>query len=309
MGLKLKTNSEKEITNCQNNITDIKNEIKEKNDEKSDFQDEVSVIEKDKEEVKKYETLVTDNKELSLKIDNIKLTIENAKTKIDKYYNQLKFIKENEKIEETISEFDDKIRTLNSEKTDLNNNLSEIISEATATKATIEDIQTNIKKYQEQVKRDELLKEYGKCVARDGVPSFLLQKYRGLINIELEDMLSNVGFNIFFDEFLNLKQFDKIKPDAIINCLEGSGKQRVFAALSLKMALRTINTKSRPNFLLLDEVMGKLKGVSINEFNNLLELMKKKIDKIIIIEHYHEIPYDLLIEVKKDKNGVSSLTI
>ena len=308
MGLKLKTNSETEIENCNDNISNIKTEIKDKNNEISDFQDEVSLIEKDKEEVKKYESLVTDNKELSLKIDNIKLTIENAKTKIDKYYDQLKFIKENEKIEETISEFDDKIRILNSEKTDLNNCLSEIMSEATATKATIEDIQTNVKKYQEQVKRDELLKEYGKCVDRNGIPSFLLQKYRDLINLELEDMLTNVDFNVFFDETLNLKMYMKDTPQSIQNLLESSGSERVFGAIALKMALRTINTKSRPSLLLLDEIMGKFKNDMVDKFNFLLVSLKTKIDKIIIIEHVHQVPYDVLITVEKNK-GLSSLSI
>ena len=157
------------------------------------------------------------------------------------------------------------------------------MSEATATKATIEDIQTNVKKYQEQVKRDELLKEYGKCVDRNGIPSFLLQKYRDLINLELEDMLTNVDFNVFFDETLNLKMYMKDTPQSIQNLLESSGSERVFGAIALKMALRTINTKSRPSLLLLDEIMGKFKNDMVDKFNFLLVSLKTKIDKIIIL--------------------------
>ena len=309
MGLKLKTNSETEIENCNERIVKIKKDIKQFTEDKSGYQSEVYVIEQDKEEVKSYESLVTDNKELSLKIDNIKLTIENAKTKIDKYYGQLTNIKENEVIEENISELDTKIRTFNSEKTDLNNNLAEIMSEATATKSTIEDIQNNIKKYKEQVKRDELLKEYSKCVDRNGIPSFLLQKYRDLINLELEDMLTNVDFNVFFDETLNLKMYNKSFPNAIMNCLESSGMERTFAAIALKVALRNINTKSRPSLLFLDEVLGKLKGKSVDKFNTLLEILKTKIDKILIIEHTHEVPWDFLLEVQKNDKGISSITI
>jgi len=122
-------------------------------------------------------------------------------------------------------------------------------------------------------------------------------------------MLTNVDFNVFFDEHLNLKMYDKKTPSTIMNCLEGSGKERTFTAIALKQALSTINTKSRPSLLLLDEVMGKLKGKSILEFNNLIRQLKNKIDKIIIIEHNHEIDYDQIINVEKDENGVSSLTI
>ena len=55
--------------------------------------------------------------------------------------------------------------------------------------------------------------------------------------------------------------------------------------------------------------MGKLKGESVEKFNFLLNTLKSKIDKIIIIEHTHHIDWDLFISVDKDKNGVSSLTI
>jgi hypothetical protein len=42
------------------------------------------------------------------------------------------------------------------------------------------------------------------------------------------------------------------------NAIESSGKERTFCALVLKIALRQINVKSRPNFIILDEIMGKL---------------------------------------------------
>jgi len=309
MGLKIKTTSETTIKIIEDNIKSINQNIKDKENEKSKKQTEVSVIEKDKEEVKTYETLSQENKELSLKIENIKLTIENAKTKIDKYYDQLKYIDENKVIEVKISEYDSKISELNSEKTDLNENLAEIMKEAAMTKTTIQDIQNNIKKYQEQVKREELLKEYQKLVHRDGLPSYLLQKSKDLINIELDDMLTTVDFTIFFDEFLNLKMYMRNSPWAVQNCLEGSGKERTFAAVSLKIALRSINNKSKPNILLMDEVMLKLKGESVNQFNSLLLELKKKINKIIIIEHVHEVPYDMIIEVEKNKDGISSLSV
>lgn len=308
-GIKIKDASKQSIIDIEDNIKSIKQSIKDKGIEKSDIQDKVYIIEQDKNEVKMYETLMQENKELSLKIENIKLTIENAKTKIDKYYDQLKYIDENAIIEERISELNESIKEQNSNKDDLNENLAEIMKEASVTKTTIVDIQNNIKKYQEQVKRDELLKEYGKAIHRDGIPSYMLLKHRDLINVEMEDLLSNVDFNVYFDEYLDLKMFNKLFPNAIQSSLTGSGMERTFTAVVLKIALRNINTKSKPNILLLDEVMGKLKGQSVDKFNFLLNTLKTKIDKILIIEHTHNIDYDILISVEKDKNGVSSLNI
>ena len=308
-GLKIKITSEETILTINQEIRSIKQEIKKSGDEKSDIQDNVYLIEGDKEEVKKYDFLMQENKELTLKIENVKLTIENAKSKIDKYYNQIKYIDENKVINLSISVLDEEITEKNDEKVELTNKLAEIMKEASVTKDAIKDIQNNVKKYKAQKKRDELLKEYQKCVSRDGLPTFLLQKSRELINIEMNDMLTNLDFDVFFDEYLNLKMYMKKTPLAIQNTLEGSGKERTFAAIVLKMALRTINNKSRPNIFLMDEVMLKLKGKSVKQFNDLLLFLKTKIDKIIIIEHVHQIPFDIMIEVEKNEDGVSSLTI
>lgn len=308
-GINIKNNSLSSISNIEQLILDLKKDIKDKSLEISDTQDKVSIIEKDRDEVDLYNTLNQNNVELILKMDNIKLTIENAKNKIDKYYNQLKFIKDNELIESAISRFDFKLDELNLEKTECNDKIANVMKDASLIKANIESIQKNIQAYKEQIKRDELLKEYNKCLMRDGIPTFLLQKYRNLINIEIEDLLTNVDFNVFFDESLVLKMYKKDFPNAIQNCLEGSGMERTFAALVLKTALRSINMRSKPRLLLLDECMGKLKGESVEKFNFLLNTLKSKIDKIIIIEHTHHIDWDLFISVDKDKNGVSSLTI
>ena len=122
-------------------------------------------------------------------------------------------------------------------------------------------------------------------------------------------MLTNLDFNVFFDEYLNLKMYMKKFPNSIQNALEGSGKERTFAAIVLKMALRTINHKSRPNIFLMDEVMLKLKGKSVEQFNDLLLNLKNKIDKMIIIEHVHSVPYQTLINITKNDQGISSLSI
>jgi energy-coupling factor transporter ATP-binding protein EcfA2 len=72
------------------------------------------------------------------------------------------------------------------------------------------------------------------------------------------------------------------------------------------MSLRKINNKSKPNIILVDEIINKIVDKSVDEFIDLLYELKKHINKIIIIEHVHQMKYDYLINVKKDKNGISS---
>lgn len=94
-----------------------------------------------------------------------------------------------------------------------------------------------------------------------------------------------------------------------MHVLNGSGKQRTFIALALRLALRTINTTCVNDLLFLDELMGKLVENSVEEFIELLDEIKTKISKVFIVEHaYSEfLNPDFVLEVKKDEKGVSSI--
>ena len=116
-------------------------------------------------------------------------------------------------------------------------------------------------------------------------------------------------FNLYFDEELTLKLAHDIKIEAPQNAIESSGMERSFAAVALKIALRKINGKSRPNFVMMDEIMGKLLNASVDKFIVLIDNIKTQVDKLIIIEHIHPINYDILIEISKNEFGVSSLKI
>lgn len=245
---------------------------------------------------------------LQLNIDNYKLKIREVEQSIDKYKEYEFQIKENVEIQIKIDDIDKNISDLKFNISENTKYISNINKEIALKEKEVENINKRIEKFIEQRKKEELMKEYQKCISRDGIPTYLLKKSIHLINKELGDLLSEVDFTLFFDESLNLKMSMDERLDVAQNAIESSGKERTFCALALKMALRQINVKSRPNFLILDEIMGKLIENSISEFLLLLETIKTKIDKVIIIEHTNPINFDGLISVTKDENLISSLT-
>jgi len=103
----------------------------------------------------------------------------------------------------------------------------------------------------------------------------------------------------------------KDNPENIQSVISGSGMERVFACICLRLALRFINNRSRPNILLLDELFGKLSEKNAENFVRLMNKVKEDIDKIIIIEHAHGdlINPDHIIKVDKDANGNSIITV
>ena len=132
-----------------------------------------------------------------------------------------------------------------------------------------------------------------------------------LINKIMEVLLSTAQFNVWLDgEELRPKLVYNSRPESIIDCISASGKERTFSSVAIKFALNQINVKSKPSLFLLDEVMGKLdmEG-SVDEFIEILQLLKNSLKKLLIVEHVHEINPDYIIRVECDENGISHLNI
>jgi energy-coupling factor transporter ATP-binding protein EcfA2 len=55
--------------------------------------------------------------------------------------------------------------------------------------------------------------------------------------------------------------------------------------------------------------MGKLNEESVEEFIEILQMIKSNMKKVLVIEHNHEINPDYLINVTLNEDGISSLDI
>lgn len=243
-----------------------------------------------------------------LNIEKDKNTIIYHKDMINKKLQSIKFIEENKLIKEKIDSIVTEIEKLNLEIYHLNNEKTLLISDKKMSKDIIEKNILLLEKNKQQEETEYHLSIYKKCVHRDGLPSFLLRKSIDIINNELMNLLEDVDFQIFFNNDLVLELVHDITPKETIECVTSSGMERTFSAIVLKLALRKINTKSKPSFLIFDEIMGKLNKKNVEKFNNLIEKIKKQIDNIIIIEHQNVIDYDYIIDVKQE-NGISTFEI
>jgi len=131
------------------------------------------------------------------------------------------------------------------------------------------------------------------------------------INVALENVLSIAPFKVWLDVYdLRPKLAYYNTPHAITDAISSSGKERTFASVVLKLALNEINVKSKPTIFLLDEVMGKLDNEgSVEEFVEILQVIKERCKKFLIIEHTHEVNPDHIIAVTRTEGGISSAFI
>ncbi len=308
----------KDIVSHKNNITAqiekielVKKEIIDLGFEMEGILKEIGVLTNDKNDVEKRKEFQNELDQIPMKIQNEELKISILQQKLDNYENSLVQIEENQKTNKTIGLSKDRITLLEGEEQVEKEN---IFTKKNLITQKLEKIKSNNKlmnEFKEQEYRDSVVNLYKKCVHRDGIPRQMLTTYIiPKINSTLGNILSIAPFKIWLDlDDLKPKLVYNDRPISIIDCISASGKERTFSSIVLKFALNQINVKAKPSIFLLDEVMGMLDDESSEEFVEILQLIKKSMKKILIVEHVREINPDYVISVSLDENGISSLSL
>lgn len=282
-----------ECDNIQKDIDTLADEIKKLSDDKINYELKLSYI--------------NELNKITLETENLTLKVKSDEQLIKLYDSQQSNIEYNKTIQKSIDDLQVEINSINDDISKLQAEKEETNSSIVLIDNDIKHINELIKKFEEQQHKYEIRKAYTQAIHRDGIPTYLLKKSIHIINQKLSNLLSNVDFSVYFDDELTLKLSSDSRLDVSQNAVESSGKERTFSAIALKIALREINKKSKPDFVLFDEVMGKLVSNSVDEFIEFLDVISKEVGKLVIIEHVHQINYDAIIEVKKDVDGVSTL--
>ena len=260
--------------------------------------------------IKRKETIATIEK-IPFQIENEQLKIDILNGKLDQYNKSLVQIEENKIIETKIKTGKELLEKLNIELVVLNDDLSRKKNNIENNTNKITELKKLIIEFEKQEKYDAILALYRKLIHRDGIPRQLLSNnIIPKINNELSDLLADMPFKVWLDpEDIKPKLAYYNTPNAIINAISSSGKERTFSAMGLKVALNQINAKSKSTIFLLDELSGKLLDESCDEFTQILSLIKKKMKRIFIIEHNIEVNPDYIINVERDDIGISIATI
>jgi ribosomal protein S9 len=265
----------------------------------------------DKNDVEKRKELQNELDGIPTKIQNEELKISILEQKITSHENSLLQIEENQKIEKGIVTAKQKIIMLEGEESDAKEDIFIRKTSIGEKQLRIKNNELLIAEFKAQEYRDNIMNLYKKCVHRDGIPRQMLTNYiLPKINLTLENILSVAPFKVWLDtNDLRPKLVYNNRPASIIDCISASGKERTFSSVVLKFALNQINVKAKPTIFLLDEVMGKLDENSVEEFIEMLQLIKNNMKKVLVVEHIHEINPDYIISVQMDEDGISSLTL
>ena len=179
-------------------------------------------------------------------------------------------------------------------------------------KKNIEDRLNIIKKIEEETKLLRHWRLYLDMVGKNGVSKMVLRKTLPIINAQITNLLCDVcDFNVEISiTDKNDIMFYLIKDGIKSDLTSGSGFERTAAALALRTVLGNISSLPRVNFLICDEILGRVAKENFDNMKTLYEKMLANYDFIIQISHLDEIKdwHNHIVTVTKT-NNVSKINI
>ena len=168
----------------------------------------------------------------------------------------------------------------------------------------------------EDLKKEEVLlrnwKLYLEMIGKNGISKMVLRKSLPIINTQIAHLLSDVcDFTVLVEiteksdiMFYLLK--DGVKSDLT----SASGFERTASALALRTVLGNISTLPRCNYIIFDEIWGRVAKENFDNVKTLVDKIAESYDAIIQISHLSEIVdwHDTHIVVRKE-NNISKLKL
>jgi DNA repair exonuclease SbcCD ATPase subunit/DNA repair exonuclease SbcCD nuclease subunit len=204
------------------------------------------------------------------------------------------------KLQNTLSEINDEIKTLDEEKLQLAINKGKI-------EASVNKLREEKNKRNELLQNMKLLELIAQAFSKKGIPRVIVSTQLPLINLEIAKILQ--GIVDYTIEFQEDEETDKL--DLFINYGEskrvlelGSGMERMLASIAIRVALINVSSLPRADFFIIDEGFGSLDDVNIEACVRLLKSLDQYFKSVIIISHVDLIKesVDNIIEITKNNN-------
>ena len=280
------------IEDCINKMNNL--DIKAKDSQKvvSDFNDKIKNADAS------YEKDIKDKKQEYVSLSN-------------------KFNEVNEKfqvINASIKKLTDKINLNNTEKS----KNSEKIGLVRKDKENFLDYLSKIK--EKTAELDIQIKEYSRydkldsVFGLDGIQTKIVHRYMPILNMYLGEYIGILSENLInvelkIDERSDVTIFIKGATSSVYEMLSGGEKMVVHVAMNLALAMLSfVRTKQVPSLICLDEIFGPLDANYTNAIFALLDVLKKKFNRVLLITHNDMLKKQIPCNIIVEKNfGTSSI--
>ena len=298
--------------------------LNEKKEEILKFWDETSLVKKELDNLNEKLELLEKKKKDNDRLGKISATLEAAEAKLEACNNKLSSLEKdkedykknkdaidkNNKLNIEISIVNENIKSKNMAKSTSLTNLGSYQNQVKNANALIKTSQENIVKLEEEEKIAKNWKLYLDMLGKNGISKMVMEHAIPLINTRINQLLDGVcDFEI--EVQINTRkevQFYITKDGVTRNLNSASGFERTTAALALRTVLANISTIPRMNFIILDEVLGRVASENYDNMKLLYDRITSYYDFVFHITHINDIvDWHTQTVTAVMKDGVSKL--
>lgn len=271
------------------------------------------------ESLKTNRELYTKANELKVKKSALEVNLGNLRNELlekisihDSYNKNSEAIDKNNKLDIEIRNTEQHLKVKRQEKD--NNNWQLNSNEATI-KNDLKEIEQR-KKIIDQLTDEEIKvknwKIYLQLVGKDGISKMVLRDVLPVVNAKINMLLSDVcDFDVVVE--INEKNdinFCMIKDNVKSELTSGSGFEKTASSMALRAVLGSLSTMPKPNFIVLDEVYGRVAKENLENVHNLINKVCEDYDFVITVSHLDTVKdwADTTITVLKEDN-ISKLSV
>lgn len=299
-----------EIKNNENKIEELKKEVENNDNKISELEEQIKSFKEQKEKQDKKNKLEIELSNFDVEIKELRNEYRDKKNKKDKFEENVNHINENKEIDRNIENSRYQLSLKEGEKDKLNKEIQKVEDEIDNFNKTIEENNKLIEQIEKEKEIEKVYKVYIEMVGKKGICKLVLNNTLPLINGEVQRLLDDVcDFNIY----LEMNHRDEVQfylqKDGNDRLLKsGSGFEKTAASLALRCVLGKLSNISTPNFIVFDEVLGKVSEENMESMRDLLHKITDMYETIFFITHYNVVKdwADNIITVKKEDN-ISSL--
>jgi exonuclease SbcC len=229
-----------------------------------------------------------------------------------KYKLNLDAIELNRKLDSQISLVNTNIQVEQHTKDELITKISKIEEDISQNNTNIENKTDIIDKIKKEDEIDKIFKMYISMVGKKGISKLVLRSVLPIINSELQRLLEDI---CDFEIELNMNDKNdvefKILKDGVVKPLKsGSGYEKTAASLAIRSVLGKMSSLPMPNFIVFDEIFGKVHDSNIEKMKPLIDRIRDMYDIVLLITHRDIVKDwgDKYITVKKVDN-ISTINV
>jgi len=231
--------------------------------------------------------------EIALKSSNVSHSLitnvadlERNKKQIEAYYKNEEVIESNKIYELDLNKHSLEKIECQADLSGIANDLQTTYGDIQVSKQSIETIKDNIKRAHELEIQLKAYEVYLKAMHRDGLPYEIMANIIPVLQDDVNDILERVvDFKIEFNvDGKNIESYIAY-PDGRWPLEMTSGMEMFLSSLAIRVALTSISSIPKPNFLVIDEGFGNLDAKHINTLELLFDYLKLEFDFIMIISH------------------------